>query len=181
MLSVTELFIDLFQDHAVVLGLSGDRCKHLLYRLQNGEMPDSLNPAAWWILIGTNDYPDSCSRESILVGQLAVLYETRKRKPDALVILQGLLPRGHDNLLESSLWQDFQWINDRLACLAELPQLDFFNGTSIFLADDEQLVNETLMDDFLHPSNEGRRLWGLAIVDHLKRLNIWTEKTPADG
>lgn len=181
MLSVTELFIDLFQDHAVVLGLSGDRCKHLLYRLQNGEMPDSLNPAAWWILIGTNDYPDSCSRESILVGQLAILYETRKRKPDALVILQGLLPRGHDNLLESSLWQDFQWINDRLACLAELPHLDFFNGTSIFLADDEQLVNETLMDDFLHPSNEGRRLWGLAIVDHLKRLNIWTKKTPADG
>lgn len=171
--SVTELWNDLFQDHAVVLGISADRSRNLLYRLQNGEMPDSLNPMLWWILIGTNDYPDGCNREAILVGQLAVLYETRTRKPNALVVLQGLLPRGRQNLLESSLWKDFQWINERLACLAELPQLDFFNGTSIFLRDDEDLVNETLMPDYLHPSNEGRRLWGLAIIERLKLLGVW--------
>lgn len=172
--SVKELWNDLFQDHAVVLGISADRSRNLLYRLQNGEMPDSLDPTAWWILIGTNDYADGCSREAILVGQLAVLYETRKRKPNAFVVLQGLLPRGQENLLESSLWKDFQWINDRLECLAELPQLDYFNGTSIFLRDDDDFVNQTLMTDFLHPSNEGRLLWGLAIIERLKLLGIWT-------
>jgi lysophospholipase L1-like esterase len=124
---VPELWNDLFGDNALALGMSGDRCNNLLYRLEHGEMPDSLNPTVWWILIGTNDYVDNCNRAAILAGQLAILDTALTRKPHGTFVLQGILPRGEEPLNdESSLWQDFQWINDRLACLAELPQLYFF-------------------------------------------------------
>ena len=172
---VPELWNDLFGDSALALGLSGDRCNNLLYRMENGEMPDNLNPTAWWILIGTNDYVDNCNREAILAGQLAILDSALTRKPHATVVLQGILPRGEETLDdESSLWQDFQWINDRLACLAELPSLHFFNGTSIFLNDDEDRVNQTLLYDFLHPSYEGHVLWGLAMLAQLKKWKLWS-------
>ena len=171
--SMPELFVELFQDKALALGIAGDRTRNLLYRLQNGEIPDSLNPAAWWILIGTNDSVEDCTREAILVGQMAVVDEVVKRKPQSRVVIQGLMPRGRNNLLESTVWQDFQWINERLECLAQLPQLHYFNGTSIFLTDDEQYVNKTLMYDFLHPSIEGNRLWGMAIIERLRILGIW--------
>ena len=175
---VPTLWSEFFgRSHALALGLSGDQCNNLLYRLMNGEMPSSLNPTAWWILIGTNDYKDDCNRETILAGQLGVLEEALFRKPEARFILQGILPRGKDNLLESTQWQDFQWINDRLACLAELPQLDFFNGTSLFLNGDGETVNQTLLYDFLHPSYEGHKLWGQAMVEQLKQLGIWTTNT----
>jgi lysophospholipase L1-like esterase len=168
-----ELWDNLFQDRALALGIAGDRCPNLLYRIQNGEMPEELNPSLWWFLIGTNDYnSDTCSRESILVGQLAILFDAMQRKPDANFVLQGLLPRGKHNLLESSLWKDFQWINDRLACISELPKLDFFNATSIFLDSDQRMVNQTLMSDFLHPSIEGHKLWGQAILGKIEEMGI---------
>jgi hypothetical protein len=72
---VPKLSKELFEGHALPLALSGDRCNQLLYRMLNGEMPDTLNPTAWWILIGINDFADRCSKESILVGNLAVLEE----------------------------------------------------------------------------------------------------------
>lgn len=163
-------------DHAIPLGIAGDHSFELLYRMQQGELPDSLNPKAFWILIGTNDYT-YCTKEGVLAGNMAVVEQVMLRKPHAQVILQGLLPRGSGYLLESDMWNDFQWINHRLACLAQGSsdeRLVYFNGTSYFLADNGTEINRTLMRDYLHPSLAGHRTWGTAMVDFLKELSIWT-------
>eukprot|EP00545_Synedropsis_sp_CCMP1620_P007316 CAMPEP_0119015116 /NCGR_PEP_ID=MMETSP1176-20130426/10567_1 /TAXON_ID=265551 /ORGANISM="Synedropsis recta cf, Strain CCMP1620" /LENGTH=413 /DNA_ID=CAMNT_0006968385 /DNA_START=11 /DNA_END=1249 /DNA_ORIENTATION=- len=174
-----ELFL---QDNhrALQLGIAGDLSNNLLYRLQNGELPETLNPTAWWILIGTNDYVDNCARNAILVGIMAILDEVlrhNKSAATARVVLNTLLPRGKDkNLLDSNMWQDFMWINDQLECLAQsLPeQLSFFNGTSLFLTNDgKHQVNHTLMYDYLHPSLEGYKVWGSAILEKLKDIGVW--------
>jgi hypothetical protein len=92
-----ELWKSLFAGHALALALSGDRCNNLLFRLLNGEMPDTLQAKAWWILIGTNDVADRCSKQSILVGNLAVLEEVMWRKPNSRFILQdSYLVDGND-------------------------------------------------------------------------------------
>jgi hypothetical protein len=36
------------------LGISGDICTNLLYRIQNGELPSDMNPSMIWLLIGSN-------------------------------------------------------------------------------------------------------------------------------
>lgn len=56
---VPEAFRDqsLFPDSAsnLVLAISGDQTQHLLWRLQNGELPITLSPRKGVILIGTNN------------------------------------------------------------------------------------------------------------------------------
>ena len=170
-----ELWKSLFDGHALALALSADRCKNLLFRLLNGEMPDTLQPKAWWILIGTNDIADECSKESILVGNMAVLEEALRRKPNARFILQGLLPRGRERLDNTTLWKDFQWINARLACLTEASsQLEFYNGTSLFLTKNGNYVNRSLMYDFLHPTLEGYTIMATDMIQRLREWGIWS-------
>lgn len=169
---------------ALPLGLSGDQINQLLYRIMNGEMPDSLNPKAWWILIGTNDYSSGgCNKESILAGIMAVLEEGLRRKPTAKFVLQGILPRKPlPGTLQYDQDFDFEWINTRLSCLTQvLPeQLYFFNASSCFLTtsvgkdDSPQIINETLMPDSLHPSATGYRVWGTAMVEQLKAWSIFS-------
>ena len=79
---------------------------HLLYRLQNGEMPDTLNPKAWWILIGTNDLGLGCSVETIVAGNLRIVQEIRERHhyqeghtTVAPIVMNSILPRGRSALV----------------------------------------------------------------------------------
>lgn len=127
-----------------------------------------------WILIGTNDYARGCSKESILAGNLAVLKEVMDRKPDTPIVINSILPVGPSPLIgdePNARWEAYQWINARLECLASSNQnLFFFNGTSYFLTEDGRQIDQTLMDDFLHPSKEGSLLWGSAIVETLHEL-----------
>jgi lysophospholipase L1-like esterase len=171
-----ELWKSLFEGHALALALSGDRCKNLLFRLLNGEMPDTLQPKAWWILIGTNDISERCSKESILVGNMAVLDEALRRKPNARFILQGLLPRGQERLDNATLWKDFQWINARLSCLTEASsQLEFYNGTSFFLTKNgTNYVNRSLMYDYVHPTLEGYTIMATDMIQRLREWGIWS-------
>ena len=177
--NMTDLWKSTWEGHAIPLAISGDRCNHLLYRLQNGELPQSLNPTAWWILIGTNDSGgDNCSKEAILAGIIAVASEVLLQKPSASrIILQGLLPSRRLKLNENPYWQDFLWINARLECLAEASsQLEFYNGTSLFLTDDGSAINQTLMSDFLHPSLEGYKVWSRDMIQKLQEWGIWSSK-----
>lgn len=67
---------------------------NLLWRIQNGEMPDSLHAKVWWILIGTNDLVrGECSEEAIILGILRLAEEIAVKRPGEVVVIQGLLPR----------------------------------------------------------------------------------------
>jgi hypothetical protein len=39
----------------VALGVAGDTCANVLWRLLHGEMPDEFNPKVWWVSLGMND------------------------------------------------------------------------------------------------------------------------------
>jgi lysophospholipase L1-like esterase len=139
-------------------------------------LPDTVHPKVIWVLIGTNDFADLCSRGSILAGNIAVLKEIMNRKPHTKVVINSILPVGPAPLVggePNRRWMAYQWINTRLECLAATSEnLFFFNGTSHFLTDDGQQINHTLMSDYLHPSKEGSLLLGSGIVETLSELLV---------
>ena len=110
----------------------------LLWRIQNGEMPQSLNPSVFWLLIGTNDLGWAyCSPETTLVGILRVVEELKAKKPGSHIVINGLLPRSfdtkhgyvmkkkrrgikHSSKNPPSLWKDIQAINKQLEEYANL-------------------------------------------------------------
>lgn len=71
---IYQVFQELFGEDftALPLGISGDTSTNLLYRIQNGEVPSTLNPPVFWILIGANDFiklwctPEMVDRKSVV-------------------------------------------------------------------------------------------------------------------
>jgi lysophospholipase L1-like esterase len=57
-------------------------------------MPAQLKARVFWILIGTNDLArGGCSEEVVLLGILRLADEIHFQHPDAVVVIQGILPR----------------------------------------------------------------------------------------
>ena len=144
----------------------------MIFRLQNGELPTNLNPKVWWLLIGTNDLgADNCSVESIVAGNLAIIKEIQRRRPDKKIVLNSLLPRTRreDGSLDD-LWGRIVQVNQCLEGFAQrMEGVEFFNATNIFLKD-EGNIDLDLLPDRLHPSGMGARLWGKQIVKHVKHM-----------
>ena len=81
----------------LALGIAGDKTTNLLYRLQEGgELPDELQSKVYWLLIGTNDLSQNCSEDIVILGILSVVQEIRSKKPNSIVVINGLLPRTDD-------------------------------------------------------------------------------------
>jgi len=79
------------------LGIAGDTTSNILWRIQNGEMPDYLNPKIWWLVIGTNDLAmKQCSEEVVLMGILRIIEEILDKKPDARIVINSILPMSSD-------------------------------------------------------------------------------------
>lgn len=179
--------------NGIPMGISGDRSPDLLWRLQHGELPISLKPAVFWVLIGTNDMGWAwCSPEVALVGILRVVEELRSKRPGSQIVINGLLPRSFDtkgyvmkagkikNTILPSLWKDIQAINNQLEEYSRTrDDVYYFDATDIFLVNGDDMdltkendlrIDENLMNDFVHPSHIGYRLWGDRIVKKLEEL-----------
>lgn len=144
----------------------------MIFRLQNGELPTNLNPKVWWLLIGTNDLgADNCSVESIVAGNLAIIKEIQRRRPDSKIVLNSLLPRTQreDGIIDD-LWGQIVEINHRLEGFAQrMEGVDFFNATSIFL-NDKGDIKLDLLPDRLHPNGQGARRWGKQIAKRVQQI-----------
>ena len=165
----------------VALGSSGDTTNHLLWHLQNGMLPDDLNPSVLFLLIGTNNLGrDRCSKQSTLSGITQVVDLLQQARPETPVLLHGLLPRNdnwqgddaHDFSL-GRLWQSIQWINVGLESFCRARDNCFYmETTDMFLQTNagESIVNSNLMTDALHPNEQGYRSWAPLIAEQVQQL-----------
>jgi len=156
----------------------------LLWRMQNGELPANLNPSVFWLLIGTNDIGRTwCSPEMIVVGVIRNVEEILSRKPDSLIVLNGLLPRTYNKdgfvarggPIKPSVWEDIKAINSELKMYATYREGVSYFDTKVFFKDPKApakklKIDKKLMPDYLHPSAAGYRLWGEEIVKKLDAL-----------
>ncbi len=154
----------------------------LLWRIQNGELDNTLNPKVFWLLIGTNDLGNSwCSPEATLLGILRVVEEIREVKPGVPIVINGLFPRsfhskGYVSRKQSHLpplWNNILDINEKLREYSDShDDVEYFDVNDLFFTDidakEKNLkIDQNLMNDFLHPSSVGYKLWGDAIVEKL--------------
>ena len=81
------------QLRALHFGVGGDRTKHVLWRIENGEI--SLNLQVAVVHCGTNDL-DRDNPAEIRDGIASTVYNIQEKKPDTNIIVSGLLPKDQE-------------------------------------------------------------------------------------
>ncbi len=163
---------------ALNLGISGDRTEHLLYRIQPGsdgglgelDRPD-LAPDVIVLMIGINNSWDAETPavDSVLEGIKAVVAAVHARKPDALIVLQSLLPTQETARNDEVVIP----VNAALAGFAagsgqsdHVRYLDLY--PAFINADGRQ--NSGFFMDAVHPNARGYRAWRDRLVPFLASI-----------
>jgi len=152
--------------HALNLGVNGDCTRHVLWRLQHGEL-DGLPARLLVLLIGTNDayYPDASA--TAIAGRVAFLVrEVRRRLPRARVLLLGIFPSGSRG---SARRAKLALVNRELARLHDGRAIHFLDLWPRFLRRNGSL-NAGISADALHLTPEGYRIWATAMEPKLRAL-----------
>ena len=155
-----------------------NKIPHLLYRLMNGELPASLQPKIYWVLIGTNDARMGCSSDVIAAGNIRIVQELQRHSSTRIpVVVNSLLPRGTQALSSprNALWRILSTANQQLACYAALkPDVFFANVTDKFVVtrpDGSVMIHpERFSKDNLHTSALGSLVWQEFISDKANSL-----------
>jgi lysophospholipase L1-like esterase len=141
----------------VDFGISGDRTQYLLWRARNGEL-DGSGARVVVLMIGTNNL-GAATPANVARGIAAIVETIRRKLPDAVVVLNALLPRGAP---DDPLRARMRDVNARIAALADGTQVRWLDAGSGFLDPDGRIRPE-LMPDLLHPSAEGYDVWATAL------------------
>ena len=75
---------------ALNFGIGGDRTEHVLWRVENGEVPKCMKCAV--IHCGSNNVDNSEPRD-IAIGLASIGLAFRNVKEDASILIHGILPR----------------------------------------------------------------------------------------
>lgn len=142
------------------IGYSGDRTENVLWRFEHGEL-DGINPKLALLMIGTNNTghrqdPPECTTRGIEI----ILEELKDRLPETKIVLLAIFPRSESP--DDELRKLNNEINNRIEKIAENEDALFLDINHIFLNDDKMLPEE-IMPDFLHPNEKGYELWAKEI------------------
>ena len=157
--------------NGLALGIAGDQSPHLLWRIQNGELPEDLNPKVFWLLIGINDLAvGGCNAETVVIGILGVAEEILKRKPASKLVINGILPFSENkNATLGKQWERILVINKQLRHFSKKhEQVEYFDATNVFIekdGDGKLKVNTDIMPDRLHPNHIGEAMWFEKIME----------------
>ena len=143
--------------NAFDFGISGDCTQHILWRLSQGQV-EGLHPKLVAIMIGTNNGGNTA--EQVAEGVKAVVADYQKRCPEAVILLQGIFPRGEQPA--TSARDKIKAVNQILSKFADGKKVIFTDFGDKFLTPDGVLSKE-IMPDFLHPSAKGYQIWADAI------------------
>lgn len=140
-------------------GVAGDTTDDVVARL--GAVIDA-RPATVALLIGTNDLAWRRSAEHVVRNIETILVTLRKELPEARILVQSVLPRGHEFAdqirdINRHLWQ--------FAPTVHAAWLDLWPAMA--LEDGE--LNPAYTDDRLHLNAEGYRAWLNELVPGLER------------
>jgi lysophospholipase L1-like esterase len=144
---------------AVDDGIGGDRTENVLWRLEDGQV-DGLKPKLVAIMIGTNNLSRDTD-DQIAAAIEKIVEEYRQRCPDAVILLQGIFPRGQ--AANNPMRARIKNINGVIAKLGDGKKVIYMDFGDKFLQPDGTLSPD-IMPDFLHPSPKGYEIWATAIA-----------------
>ena len=151
---------------AVNMGFGGDRTQHVLWHLDNLDF-SNVSPKLAVVMIGTNNSNgNDNTAEEIADGMMAVCQRLRDLFPDMKILLLAIFPRGqfpdaqrHKCAQASLLASD----------IADGQMIHYLDLTDHFVSD-LGVLSADIMPDYLHPNQEGYRIWAEAMEETIKQL-----------
>src|SRR6478609_4981061 len=142
------------------LGVAGDTSDDLIARLWQ---VTEERPATLALLVGTNDLAWRRSVEHVVRNVETILVTLRKDLPETHILVQSVLPRGHEFAdqirdINRHLWQ--------FAPTVHAGWLDLWPAMA--LEDGE--LNPAYTEDRLHLNAEGYRIWAGELAPALERI-----------
>ena len=103
---------------------------------------------------------------TIAMGVANIVFELRRRFPDARILLLGIFPRsGPDSEVRAKIRE----INQIIAALHDGQHTFFMDIGPRFLNEDGSIPRD-VMHDGLHPTSKGYEIWAEAVKEPLARL-----------
>lgn len=152
--------------NAINLGYSGDRTEHVLWRIKNGEWPESLQPETAVVMIGTNNTGQTQERtaEETAEAIKLICQDINDRAPNTRIVLLSIFPRGQQP--SHPMRQKNLKINQLIGDLDKHPKIEVHDFTEHFLDKEGNLPAE-IMPDALHPNQSGYEIWAQALNEIL--------------
>lgn len=154
---------------AAAFGIAADRAAHLLWRLQNGELPQGLKARVVVVLVGSNDLGQNGpgTAEETTKGIRAIVDYVREVIPEAQVVPMAILPRGrithHGQATILPIRTNITLVNNNLRELwgnQTDPKISFLDCNSKFVdAAHRVFVDRHLMPDYFHLNELGYQKW----------------------
>ncbi len=148
--------------NVVDFGIEGDRTQFVLWRVLHGEL-DGTNARVVVLMVGTNNLAAS-PPDAVAGGIAAIVDAIRARLPNAVVILNAILPRGAP---DDPVREKLAAVNARIAALADGTHVRWLDAGPSFLEPDGTLVPGAMRDG-LHPAEPGYELWAAALAPLLR-------------
>ena len=146
------------------LGFGWDRTQNVLWRLDHGEFTGQT-PRLVVLLIGTNNLTPTAnaprsSPEQIGEGIAAICQRIRSLSPESRILLMGILPRSEpDDVLRGDIHRANELLKDYSQTQVAI---DFVDIGDRFV-DETGRIPVTLMEDLVHPTEMGYRIWAEAL------------------
>ena len=153
---------------ALNFGVGGDRTQHVLWRIENGEIPLNLQVA--FIHCGTNNL-DRDNPAEIRDGIASIVYTIQEKKPNANFIVSGLLPRDQEI---SSRHDKIKLVNQKLMkwCRSgKVRNVHYLNPDKDWTEPDGRLVERYYFTDFLHLVEEGYKKFAKSIYEAIVKVS----------
>ena len=146
-------------------GISGDHTEHLLWRVDHGQV-DGLHPKMVAVMIGTNNLGSNTDTQ-IAEAIAAIVHDYQKHLPDAVILLQGIFPRGEKPTDGNR--QRVKTINAMISKLGDGNKVIYVDIGDKFLEPDGT-ISKDIMPDSLHPSAKGYEIWADAIRPQIEKV-----------
>ena len=153
---------------ALNFGVGGDRTQHVLWRIENGEIPLNLQVA--FVHCGTNNL-DRDNPDEIRNGIASIVYTIQEKKPNANFIVSGLLPRDQET---SSRRDKIKLVNQKLRkwCQSgKVKNVHYLKPDKDWTKPDGQLVERYYFTDFLHLVEEGYEKFAKSIYEAIVKVS----------
>lgn len=160
-----KVYEEMKRDYRLLnLGVGGDSTQHVLWRLGHGEM-DGYRTKGVMLMIGANN--TSGTPEDVARGVRAVLSKIEEKQPRAKILLLPVFPAGER--ADSPIRLRHAAINRIIRSFADGGRIVWCDFTERFLEKDGSISPKT-MPDFLHPIEEGYRIWRVGIEPSMRRM-----------
>jgi beta-glucosidase len=152
--------------NAVNMGFGGDKTQHVLWRLEHSDF-SSISPKLAVVMIGTNNSNgNDNTAEEIADGIIKICKKLRSELTETKILLMAIFPR--DSLPTAQRLKN-ETASKLASEIADGKMIHYIDINNRFLTDEGRLSKD-IMPDYLHPNENGYKIWAEAIEYRIQQL-----------